>query len=189
MKQKTKKTKKEKRPEDDAPNRGKKRLLLLIPLVAVLAGVAIFFVVRRYNNKAAADAHASPPVESEVVSPTPEPTPEDTLTVAETGDFIRTQSPQTLGLAGTNMSQYQVFPSENTVLVDGFACTEVDVYDTNAEAGTNAIAGVFLVTRSGRRHVYRLDPDTKQATELTIPGLQTPAPSPEASPAESGDTT
>lgn len=90
------------------------------------------------------------------------------LTLAETVTFFQCLSPQILGLEGTSMYDYQVYPAESMVPVDGVFCTKLSVFSTDKESGTNRFRGVYLLTRD-QKHLYWLEQRTSKVTELPLP--------------------
>lgn len=94
------------------------------------------------------------------------------LTLAETVTFLSHLSPQVLGLDGTSMDSYQIYPAESMVLVNGSCCTKLSVFSVDSESGTNRFRGVYLLTRD-KKHLYSLEQRTSKVTELALPGERT----------------
>lgn len=86
------------------------------------------------------------------------PAPE-ALTVAETLDYVRALPPAALGLTGVSMEAYNVYAQDSIVLVDGAPCLRVNVYSDAGKAGTNEIAGNYLIS-ADQSHIYLVDPET-----------------------------
>ncbi|RKJ42089.1 hypothetical protein D7X94_01015 [Acutalibacter sp. 1XD8-33] len=76
------------------------------------------------------------------------------MTVEETVDFFYRLNPEDLGLSGTEMAEYQIYPSEKAVPVDNLPCMKIIVYSD--ASGSNQPEGTFLVARDGTA-VYRLE--------------------------------
>lgn len=86
------------------------------------------------------------------------------MTVDEALDYFNGLNPQDLGLPGETMEEYQTYPSEKAVPVDGLPCMKLIVY-ADSSAGTNAPEATFLVARDGSA-VYRLE--NGEVTQLEI---------------------
>jgi len=165
---------------------GSKKKLLLIPILGVLVVLAGGFVWKRFSGggpvkadrelllrKAnsleeasgkdgegaallkALNPHAKEAAEAEA----------DSMTMSESIEYIEALAPQTLGLEGSSMDEYEVFPTVGTVLVDGVPCTEVYVYRQDAKTGTNTFQGSYLLDRSGNA-LYALDREQGVVTQL-----------------------
>lgn len=89
-------------------------------------------------------------------------------TLAEKMDYFESLSPALLGLEGTSMAEYEVYAMSGTVLVDHYACLQINVYSKQNPVETNDPCGVYLMT-SDEQHIYRLDKLTGVVTELDIP--------------------
>lgn len=77
------------------------------------------------------------------------------MTVDETLEYFDQLDPQALGLSGDSMEQYQTYPSEKAVPVDGIPCMKLIVY-ADSSVGTNMPEATFLVARDGTA-IYRLE--------------------------------
>lgn len=108
------------------------------------------------------------------------------LTVSETVDFLMSLPPQTLGLPGTRMSEYLVYPAMEVVSVDGLTCSKLSVYRINEETGTNEVQGIYLLSRGAERRLFRLEEDGEEVTELALPQPVAPS-SPEEAPAPASE--
>lgn len=95
------------------------------------------------------------------------------MTVAEVLEYFSALSPQTLGLTGDSMEDYEYYPSQQVVPVDGILCTEVDVYSRSGSAGANGIEGRYLLSRASPVRLFRVDSGSNVVTELFLD--QTPA--------------
>lgn len=98
----------------------------------------------------------------------PETTTSSGKTLAEKMDYFESLSPALLGLEGTSMAEYEVYAMSGTVLVDHYACLQINVYSKQNPVETNDPCGVYLMT-SDEQHIYRLDKLTGVVTELDIP--------------------
>ncbi len=86
------------------------------------------------------------------------------MTVDEALSYFSRLAPETLGLPGEDMSEYEIYPSEKAVPVDGLPCLKITVY-AESDSGTNEPAGTFLLARDGTA-VYRLEGN--QVTQLDM---------------------
>lgn len=86
------------------------------------------------------------------------------MTVDEAIARFKALDPAVLGLAGEDMSAYEVYPTEKAVPVDGIPCLKITVYEESS-AGTNQPEGTFLMARDGTA-LYRLE--DKEVTKLEM---------------------
>ncbi len=86
------------------------------------------------------------------------------MTVDEALSRFKQLSPEVLGLPGEEMSEYEMYPSEKAVPVDGIPCLKIIVYN-ESKSGTNEPAGVFLLARDGTA-LYKLEGN--QVTQLEM---------------------
>ncbi|MBQ9413093.1 MAG: hypothetical protein IJU29_08375 [Oscillospiraceae bacterium] len=107
------------------------------------------------------------------------------MTTADIVTYMNGLSPEVLGLEGTDMTAYEVYPSEGVTLVDGLTCSRVQVYSRGEQSGTNDVEGVYYITRSGARRLYRYDVETGLVTEVELPQPTLP-PTPEPAEGEEG---
>lgn len=80
----------------------------------------------------------------------------DPMTLPDAVDYIRSLSPVDLGLTGSSMADYNIYPSMGAVFVDGSACLELNIYSKENVSETNDIQGTYLLT-GDKKHLYRLD--------------------------------
>ncbi len=80
-------------------------------------------------------------------------------------DYVSSLSPSELDLPGESMQEYHFYPSEGTRLVDGTVCRQFSVYKPDENTQTNTFVGYYLISAVGR-HVYKVDPETKETTQL-----------------------
>ncbi len=86
------------------------------------------------------------------------------MTVDETADFFLKLTPKELGLEGESMEEYEVYPSEKAVPVNGLPCMKLIVYQKST-AGTNAPVSTYLVARDGTA-VYQIQGEIAVELEL-----------------------
>lgn len=99
----------------------------------------------------------------EITEPESEPSTADSLTLDEAIQFFESLSPATLGLSGTSMSDYEIYPDEGLVMVDNEPCIPVKVY-----GGTERrFAGSYLLSLDGSR-LYEVDGSTNQVQQLPL---------------------
>ena len=53
---------------------------------------------------------------------------EDSMTLEEATNYLQSQAPSALGLEGTDMSNYIIFPEEGLAVLDGKTCLSLNVY-------------------------------------------------------------
>ena len=104
------------------------------------------------------------------ILPPPEPPPEDNgenaantgsgggsaprpTSMAEQVDYFSTLDPAKLGLDGSDMSAYTVYPQQGRVLVDGISCREIMVYQEDAR-GENVYKGTYFIS-TDLEHMYK----------------------------------
>jgi len=152
---------------------GSKKKLLLLPVIGLLVAALAVFVLKRFggptekagrevflrraNSAAESSGEEAVPLKAVRRAAQKKKEPES-MTVAESIDYIEAMTPKSLGLEGNIMEEYEVLPMAGTVLVDGLPCTEVDVYRQDDRTGTNVFQGSYLLDRSGRA-LYELDRD------------------------------
>ena len=122
-------------------------------------------------------AEASPPEEEKSVDIVV------SMTTSESIAYFRGLSPESLGLPGESMDDYDIFASEHLIFVDDVPCKEFRVYSIADKTGTNHVEGLYLMTQRGARKLYRLDEATNTVTELEFappaPAQPEPEPVPE----------
>lgn len=89
----------------------------------------------------------------------------DTLSVAETIEYVRALPPIALGLEGDSMDAYNIYAQDSIVLVDGIPCLRLNVYSDTGKAGTNEIEGNYLIA-AYQNHIYLVDPETGALREV-----------------------
>lgn len=110
------------------------------------------------------------PGECQVSVSTPEgsissPVAAEPMTIRDAVEYLQRQSPDRLGLEeGSSMSDYVIYPKLGTVLVDGIACLELDLFQRNA-ADTLDIVASYLVS-GDQQNLFRLDRTTASVEQL-----------------------
>ena len=95
-----------------------------------------------------------------------EPEQVEPATLVEQVDHIFTYTPAQLGLEGTDLHDYKVFPVEGIMSVDGQSCRQFNIYEIREiESNVSSIAGTYLLTLDLQK-IYHLDPDTGYVTLL-----------------------
>lgn len=87
------------------------------------------------------------------------------MTYVDAVDFIKSLSPATLGLKGSSMADYSVYPMDGAVLVDGILCLKLQAYPPHEETQANVIGGTYLLS-GDKAHLYLLQDD--KVRELSI---------------------
>ena len=89
-----------------------------------------------------------------------EPQPKPSLNVTQAVGTIESMSPSSLGLQGTSMSEYYVYPQEGYVLVDGQTCYQLSGYNKE-----HSIQETCMLSLDGQ-NLYRLNQETGQVEQL-----------------------
>ena len=105
--------------------------------------------------------------EGKVTSPPRPSTPGVTpsIGVRDAEAQIQSMAPAELGLEGTSMADYEVFPQNGVEMVNGVTCIRVDVYNGSTGPRPYEFEGSYLMSTDGA-HLYRLDPITSEIQEL-----------------------
>jgi len=74
--------------------------------------------------------------------------------MSEQLDYFNTLNPEKLGLVGSDMHDYAVYPQQGWVLVDGISCREIVVYSEDANDGTNVYMGTYFLS-SDLEHMFK----------------------------------
>ena len=89
--------------------------------------------------------------------------PPKPASVGEQMAKIQAMTPSDLALPGTSMSEYDVYPIEGFVNIDGLDCRRFHIY----EAGDSYTLKGIIFLSGDQQHVYRMDPeDNSIITEL-----------------------
>ena len=105
--------------------------------------------------------------EGEVTSPPSQggPGASPSVGIRDAEAQLKSMTPAELGLPGTSMSQYEVFPQNGTELVNGVTCIRLDVYNSSDGPNPYLFASSYLMSVNGA-HLYKLDPITDELQEL-----------------------
>lgn len=119
--------------------------------------------------------------EGKVTSPPPEQQPGgQSVGIRQAENQIRSMTPAELGLPGTSMADYEVFPQDVLEMVDDTAYIRLNIYDSVAPY---SFVGSYLMGVDGE-HLYQVDADTGELVELEftlhLGGPETAAPEPAA---------
>ena len=85
----------------------------------------------------------------------------------EAQDRLENMEPAQLGLSGTSMDEYEVFPLDGVAMVDGQPCIRVNVYSSRNAQNSNEFMGSFLMSMN-EGTLYRLDPVTGEVSEVEL---------------------
>lgn len=89
--------------------------------------------------------------------------PPKPASVGEQMAKIQAMTPSDLALPGTSMSEYDVYPIEGFVKIDGLDCRRFHIYETG---DSYTLKGIIFLS-GDQQHVYRMDPeDNSIITEL-----------------------
>lgn len=81
--------------------------------------------------------------------------PPKPASVGEQMERIQSMTPSQLALPGSSMDEYDIYPIEGFVKIDGMDCRRFHIY----EAGDSySLAGIIFLS-GDQQHVYRMDPD------------------------------
>ena len=86
------------------------------------------------------------------------------MTVGQMQDYLESIDPAKLGLSGTTMEEYEVFPMDGVVMVNDTPCVKLNVYSSDAQ-NNNRFMGSYLMSIDGS-HLYQLDPATNEIKVL-----------------------
>lgn len=99
--------------------------------------------------------------EGTITKPEPKKEPEPT-SVSEQMEQIRNMLPAQLGLSGSSMDDYTIFPVDGFVKVNDQECRRFNLYERGSSGG---IAGTYLLSVDGN-HMYVLDPVTNTVSTI-----------------------
>lgn len=102
-----------------------------------------------------------PKEEEEKTEAAPKPTD-----IAEQVEYFNSLDPQQLGLEGSDMREYMVFPRQGWVMVDDVSCREISVYRQDEQTATNVLVGTFYLS-SDLTQIYKKTGD-EQITPVQI---------------------
>lgn len=104
--------------------------------------------------------------EGRVTSPPPSTQrPGQSISIWDAQERLENMDPAQLGLTGTSMADYDIIPMDGTQMVDGKPCICMYVYSNHNLPQSNEYMGSYLMSLDGE-HLYRLDPNSNQVTEL-----------------------
>jgi hypothetical protein len=89
------------------------------------------------------------------------------LTLVTAVDYLRSLTPDELGLDGSSMDEYEIYALDGAVYVDGRPCLRLKVCSTDNLQQANEISGNFLIT-GDKTHVYSLDEANGIVKELHV---------------------
>lgn len=92
--------------------------------------------------------------EGQLSYPKPEEKPKP-ASLSEQMATIQSMTPSQLALPGTSMSEYDIYPVEGFVNIDGLDCRRFNFYDAG---DSYTIAGIIFLS-GDQKHIYRMDPD------------------------------
>ncbi len=115
--------------------------------------------------------------EGKVTSPPPEQqSGGQSVGIRQAENQIRSMTPAELGLPGTSMADYEIFPQDVLETVDDTAYIRLNIYESVAPY---TFVGSYLMGVDGE-HLYRLDADTGELVDLeftlNLSGSSTAAP-------------
>ena len=91
------------------------------------------------------------------------------LTMKDSVSFLQSMTPQQLGLNGSSMAAYEIYPEEGGAVVDGLPCTKLQVCKKDATTNTNDIQGLYLLSRGTVRRLFRVATDNQTVVEISLP--------------------
>ena len=91
----------------------------------------------------------------------------ETVPVTAQIEKIKGMSPSQLGLDGESMEEYEIFPVEGFVKVDGLDCRRFNLYRRVESGGGHYpdLEGIIMLS-ADQEHIYWLDPESNAGTEL-----------------------
>lgn len=89
----------------------------------------------------------------------------EALTNSDAVNLLKAMPPEKLGIQGDSMENYDIYPIEGAVMVDGNLCLRLQVYPAHGEDESSAIAGTYFLS-GDQKHLYRLDGE--QVSELPM---------------------
>lgn len=91
---------------------------------------------------------------------------DSTFLLVDQLDYLYSLPPARLGLEGSSMKSYRIYPTEGVVMVDGKLCRQFNVYRVKAPEQTNSIEGTYFLS-TDRLYIYQLDGSTGATINLT----------------------
>ena len=99
--------------------------------------------------------------EDEQTEAAPKPTD-----IAGQVEYFTSLDPQELGLEGSDMKEYMVFPQQGWVMVDDISCRVISVYRQDAQTASNVLVGTFYLS-SDLSRIFR-QTDEGQITPIQV---------------------
>lgn len=100
--------------------------------------------------------------EGEIRHPEPKEEPQP-ASLSDQMDTLKSMTPSRLALPGSSMSEYDIYPVEGFVTIDGMLCRRFNIYEVGK---TGDIAGIIFLS-GDQQHVFRMDvEDNSIITEL-----------------------
>lgn len=134
--------------------------VLILARPSVVEGHVFQLVIGWSQASANLAVRASAP-EGAITKPEPEPEPEPT-SVSEQMEQLRSMTPAELGLSGSSMDDYTIFPVDGFVMVNGQECRRFNLYP---KGDTGSIAGTYFLS-TDKQHVYVHDPGTDTVSTI-----------------------
>ena len=93
--------------------------------------------------------------------------PPEPASLSEQMSRIQSMTPSQLALPGASMGEYDIYPIEGFVKIDGLDCRRFNIYVSRGPDGDHYpdLEAIVLLS-SDQKHVYRLDPESNAVTEL-----------------------
>lgn len=95
-----------------------------------------------------------------------EETATDPMTNEDAVAYLKSLSPAALGLSGSSMSGYAIYPMDSIAKVDDVPCLKLQVYEEHRPENSNHLVGIYLLT-ADQKHLYKLE-GRGSVSELTV---------------------
>lgn len=105
----------------------------------------------------------------EAVLQEPEKSDDEPASLDEQMEYMQGLDPARLGLSGSSMDEYEIFPVEGLIQVDDFTCRRFNIYEIqrpDGEAHIPVIVGTYFLS-TDQQHIYRQDSQGGALIELT----------------------
>lgn len=80
----------------------------------------------------------------------------DPMTNDDAVAYLKSLSPAALGLSGSSMSGYAIYPMDSIVEVNDVPCVKLQVYEEHQPENSNRLVGIYLLT-ADQKHLYKLE--------------------------------
>lgn len=90
------------------------------------------------------------------------------ISILQAKEFVWSLPPSVLGLEGQSMSEYRIYTADIDVLVDGYPCIRLSIFEKAEGAGTNEPVGEYCLSRSGDK-LYKIDKSTHKVQKIDLP--------------------